>query len=169
MRIKSTGQFEREDSREYLYRNLDLNGDGGCWNWTGTLNPQGYGMFKNRAMAEYLGIKVGLAASRASWIIHNGLVERTDWVLHKCDNPACCNPAHLYVGTPQQNVDDMVSRERNSRGTDRPAAKLKEDDIREIRRLGDAGVSYRKIAAQFGIASNNAYLIVKRRGWKHVN
>lgn len=164
----------RKDPKEYLYANLDFNAPEGCWNWTGDKNDRGYGTFRNRIMGEYMGFKKATAASRASWVIHFGLIPTTDWVLHKCDNAACCNPAHLYVGTPQQNVDDMVSRERNSRGEDRPAAKLTEAQVREIRALrgkrGDKGrMKVKALAERFGVSGGTIQKIIYRAAWTHVD
>jgi hypothetical protein len=167
------GLSMRKDPKEYLYANLDFQAPSGCWNWTGNKNDRGYGTFRNRIMGDYMGFKKATAASRASWVIHNGLIAANDWVLHKCDNPACCNPAHLYIGTPQQNVDDMVSRERNSRGEDRPAAILKEADIREIRRLRGKRsdkhrVKVKELAEMFSVSPHTIKHVIYGEAWTHV-
>lgn len=72
----------------------------GCWKWTGPTDRKGYGRW---------GKKV---ASRHSWELANGPIPEGMWVLHHCDNPPCVNPAHLYLGTNTENVQDRVARGR---------------------------------------------------------
>ena len=72
-----------------------------CWLWTGKLNPDGYGLIRPNPTKE----KVG--AHRISWTLHNGPIPTGLCVLHKCDKPSCVNPDHLFLGTVQDNVDDM--------------------------------------------------------------
>ncbi len=172
--IDESGRFVREDPMDYLRRNLAPKDEATeCVNWIGQKNDRGYGVFSNKLMGERMGFQKATAASRAAWVLHNGRDLASDeWVLHTCDNPACCNPDHLYVGTPQQNVDDMVLRERNSRGEDRPAAKLKEEDIREIRRMRFEQKPRAKIkdmAEYFGVSHHTIKHVVYEKSWSHVH
>jgi hypothetical protein len=107
---------------ERFWGKIDKNGPvpehrpelGPCWAWTGHKDDNGYGQF-------YL--CGGFAkAYRFSWELHNGPIPDGLWVLHKCDRPCCCNPAHLFLGTRQDNVDDMVAKGRWRPGTGRPKA-----------------------------------------------
>lgn len=118
-----------------------IKNDSGCWVWSGQRKYNGYGMF-------YCLVKKHLA-HRISWIINNGIIPDGLCVLHHCDNPPCVNPAHLFLGTQQDNSDDMGSkgRRRALRGEDRPQCKLTKEDvmkIRERRRLGERIVSIHK-------------------------
>jgi hypothetical protein len=78
----------------------------GCWPWTATKNNKGYGM-----MADKTGIKMRLA-HRISWELVYGPIPEGLLVLHHCDNPGCVNPAHLFLGTQQDNMQDMARKER---------------------------------------------------------
>lgn len=87
-------------------------------------------------------------------------------VCHKCDNPDCWNPRHLFVGTPLDNSQDMVKKGRVSRGEDRWNAVLTEDDIRIIR--NSRGLSHEKLARLFGVSRPNIGKILRHETWKHV-
>lgn len=86
-------------------------------------------------------------------------------MLHRCDNPPCVNPAHLFLGTNQDNVDDRVSKDRTLRGMRHPQAKLTTEQIEELRRLRSTGWLQREIAAHFGVTPKCVGLILsgKRR------
>ena len=76
-----------------------------CWPWTGRKFENGYGQFK-------LGSKCR-KASRVSWELHNGPIPEGKYVLHRCDNPPCVNPTHLFLGTHKENMSDMVAKGRH--------------------------------------------------------
>lgn len=76
-----------------------------CWEWQGATSEKGYGKFKLNGAV--------MRTNRVAWILANGMISDALHVLHRCDNPACCNPAHLFLGTNQDNVND---RERKGRG-----------------------------------------------------
>jgi hypothetical protein len=140
-----------------------------CWEWQAARNSQ----VKGRDYG------VMWAGSRRwkthvfSWVLHFGPTHGL-WVCHHCDNPPCCNPVHLFLGTCKDNVADMLQKGRSNRecGEDRYNARLTEDNIREIRRRykrrstgPDNGAS---LAQEFGIVKSMIDSIVKYRRWKHV-
>ena len=102
-----------QDSRiKYIKRfweNVDKGNLDDCWNWIGSVSSRGYGRFD------------GTVAHRISWMIHNGYIPDDKLCLHKCDNPLCVNPNHLYIGTQSDNMYDRTIRNRcgNSGGQPR--------------------------------------------------
>jgi len=84
-------------------------------------------------------------------------------VCHHCDNPPCVNPSHLYVGTKQQNHDDMVRRGHQARGQKLPQTKLTDEQVREIRTLHASGVSQKDLVARFGVTKGHMSGIVNGR------
>lgn len=81
--------------------------DNGCWNWTLGKTPFGYGRLKWNSE---------VVAHRIAWILSFGEIPDGLCVLHRCDNPSCCNPLHLFLGTYQDNVDDMINKGRQRFG-----------------------------------------------------
>jgi hypothetical protein len=77
-----------------------------CWIWTAYRNRQGYGRIGTSAAKS-------TNAHRVSWIIHNGPITENQFVCHKCDNPSCVNPHHLFLGTRQDNINDMMIKKRS--------------------------------------------------------
>ena len=139
-------------------------GPDACWPWTGCRQPKGYGHF-------YPAWRVNLYAHRVAWEIANGApVPAGQHVMHSCDNPSCCNPAHLSVGTHSDNMRDMVSKGRAARkapaGEAHHNAKLDVETVAEIVRMAKAGVSQRDIAKRFGVVRGTVQHVLKGRSWK---
>lgn len=109
----------------------------GCWEWMGQISR--YGKF--RLGREQL-------AHRASWILHNGDIPEGLHVLHKCDNPSCVNPDHLFLGTHLDNMQDKVSKGRTSSlvGELHPNARFTEEQIKHIR---ECGIRSKELAIEF--------------------
>lgn len=142
----------------------------GCWLWTGATADGGYGVMPLRHVSER-------RAHRFSWTLHFGPIPDGLDVCHTCDNPPCVRPDHLFLGTPVDNALDMVSKGRHaavthpetiSRGESRPAAKLTEETVREIRRMAAAGVSRRELAERYDVTPTLIAGVVNRTGWRHV-
>jgi hypothetical protein len=128
----------------------------GCWLWTATYNRVGYG-----------GIKVAgtmTVAHRASWQAFKGPIPIGAKVLHKCDNRACCNPAHLFLGTQQDNMDDMRAKGRSPdrRGARNGRSKLTTDQVRDIRSSVGTNAS---LAIQYGVAHQLISRIRRGEAW----
>lgn len=109
-----------------------------------------------------------LVASRVSFEIFIGPIPEGMSVLHRCDNPACINPVHLFLGTQKDNMQDMWSKGRGSLGEKHYLAKITADDVRAIRRRADEGEEQKSLAKEFNISKANVCLIVSRSRWKHV-
>ena len=137
---------------------------GDCWLWTGAIANSGYGsMMVRTGQTEQ--------AHRLSYELHHGPIPPGKWVLHTCDVRACVAPHHLFLGTRQDNIDDMMDKGRNRQpsGTASQRAKLSDDDVRAIRAAAAAGERQVDIAARFGITQVNVSWIVLRKGWKHID
>ena len=142
---------------------LRPNGQTGCLEWTGGTTRYGYGRIR-------IGQRLYLA-HRVAFIRAYGLIPEGQYVCHQCDNPACCNPEHLFLGTQFDNMADMYrkGREPNKLGQKNPAAKLTDDDVRQIRKMYAAGgVSYSALGRKFGVSTVMIGLIVRREKWQHI-
>ena len=144
-----------------------------CWNWKASLYKNGYGQF---------GIKrIKHQAHRISWVLHNGEIPFIDshngmCVLHKCDNPACVNPSHLFLGTHSDNVRDMVNKGRGfiphprpQRGEANVNHKLTEQQVIDIRDKYIPRIyTQYKLAAEYGIKQSTVSEIISRKKWDHI-
>ncbi len=129
-----------------------------CWWWIASINKDGYGQLKFKGLMQ--------RAHRVSHILHVGDIPAGKHVLHHCDNPGCVNPDHLFLGTHQDNMDDKVSRGRQSKGEKHGTAKLTETQVLEIRAaLG----LHRDIAAKYGVSESRVSDIKRRKYWKCIS
>lgn len=134
----------------------------GCWDWIG-YKSVGYGTLSYKGKL--------LHAHRASWIINYGNIPDGLHVLHKCDNPCCSNPEHLFLGTHKDNIRDMISKKRmfTPRGETHYASKLKPADILKIRELlNDGNLSQKSIGNLYGVCRGTILDIKNNRIWKDV-
>lgn len=151
-----------------FWRNLiiPINPDGttnvnSCWEWrskSGT-GKRAYTSYKNKAWS----------ASRLAWTLSFGEIPDGLCVCHICDNPPCCNPNHLFLGTQQDNVDDRERKGRNklphSLGEEHGQSKLTEVQVLSIRKEYVAGETYRSLAKKYGVTFGAIRNIVKYRTW----
>lgn len=137
----------------------------GCWNWTGGTNGKGYGLFK------VPGTRKNMTAHRMSYALRNGEITSDQWVLHKCDNPLCVNPDHLFLGTPADNVADMDAKGRRvspvRKGERNGRALLDADKVRLIRLL-HGKFSRDAMTKIFGIGKSQLHRVVTRQQWANV-
>lgn len=133
-----------------------------CWLWTGKLHLRGYGRFRGPS---------GDMAHRFSYHCYVGEIPAGMQVCHRCDNPRCVNPDHLFLGTNQDNVTDKVVKGRHPVGEASTSAKLSEAQVIEARSLyvpRSREFSTRKLAERFGISHKQMWSIVTNKGWVHV-
>jgi len=90
------------------------------------------------------------------------------FVCHHCDNPPCCNPAHLFLGTPGDNIRDAARKGRMAHGERSATSKLTEDQVLEIRSHSAAGESYASIARRFPCSNRTVSAVVRRHTWRHI-
>jgi hypothetical protein len=130
----------------------------GCWEWNAFVSPFGYGFIRQNGG--------NTLAHRASWELFVGTIPKGMLVLHKCDNPPCVNPEHLFLGTHQDNSDDKCAKNRQfrSRGELSASAKLTWPKVAEIRSLKGTAPD-RVIAKQFGVARATVNAIQRGQSW----
>lgn len=138
---------------------------GGCWVWPGGKALGGYGVIWFRGRSE--------GAHRVAYILTHGEVPPGMFVLHSCDNPPCCNPAHLFLGTHSENMHDMDRKGRRvvrglRFGVEHHSARLTPDTVRAIRASLDEGVTARALAREYGVASGTIDKIKHRLSWANV-
>ena len=125
-----------------------------CWIWTAAISEGGYGVIQ---VAGKL-----VKAHRLSWHLHFGPFRDGLWVLHHCDNPRCVNPSHLFLGTPKDNMQDMMSKGRGKN----PNAKLTEAQVHEIREIRKTdGRNQSVLAKQYGISQSAISRIIIGKTW----
>lgn len=131
-----------------LQSHLDSSaGPDACWEWTGTVTA-GYG----KVAGGYK--RPTVYAHRIAWVQANGAIPEGMVVCHSCDNPLCCNPAHLFLGTP---LDNMRDRDAKGRGF----SKITADDVEEIRSRFNAGESQHSLAKKFGVSQSHVSRVVR--------
>jgi hypothetical protein len=127
-----------------------------CWPWTGGRFDNGYGAFAMKGRSN-------VRAHRYVYELTNGSIPPGMVVLHSCDNPPCCNPLHLAVGTQQDNVDDRNRKLRQARGEAAGSAKLTKEQVVVIR---SDPREQRAIAADYGVCKSTIGYIKRRESWR---
>ena len=135
-----------------------------CWVWTAFTDKGGYGIFSVNA-APY-------KAHRFSWRLHKGPIPNGMGVLHRCDNPKCVNPDHLFTGTTTDNMRDKVEKGRQAKGEKHPCVVLTTAQVLEIRRIfvsGSRRYGVRPLARKYGVAKTTMQSVVNGKTWKGVS
>lgn len=163
----STGASQR------FWGKVAKEGADACWLWKGAVDKDGYGVF---------GVSSAMKSARAhrvAWQLSYGDPGRA-LVLHDCDTPSCCNPGHLHLGTPKENMLEKMTRgrhvsgmrvhpERAARGSRHGGAKLTEDQVRSIRaRYVPRKVTLKQLAREFGVRLTTIHRALTD-GWRHVD
>ena len=128
-------------------------GPDACWPWLAAKDSRGYGRFSTGGRSGGMVLAHRYALSVTDPGVH---------VLHSCDNPSCVNPAHLRMGNHALNMRDMAARERAR------TPRLTAVQVSQIRRLAASGVTYLRLAHQFGVSKSNIQAIAARKTWRHV-
>lgn len=150
------------DERAYAFwSRLRSSDSDSCWEWTGH-TVGGYGRLTYAGRRQM--------AHRLAWSLTNGEIPNGMDVLHRCDNPPCCNPAHLFLGTHADNMADMArkGRAQKRKGEQHPCAKLTAESVRDIRRLRAEGLTLARIGRQVGTHLSNVSLVLNGKAWTHV-
>ena len=134
----------------------------GCWLWVGTVRGSGRNSEVDRPVMRVKGKRT--FASHVAWRLNNAPVPNGLSVLHRCDNPMCVNPAHLFLGTHFDNMRDMAAKGRAGAG------KLTIDQVRLIRQTHKTlGKTHGELAKQFGVSRVSVTNIINRKVWAHLD
>lgn len=137
---------------------------GDCWLWRGNVLSDGYGR---------------VWVDGKPWRVHRLMMKLLGHelppdkvVCHSCDTPLCCNPDHLFLGTPKENHHDAMRKGRHTRGTKVNTNKLTEQQVLEIRRRwveeGGRYGAYSRLSREFGVSDVNIRMIVHHKTWTHI-
>lgn len=168
-----------ESTQARFWQKVDQSaGQDACWLWTTAHTHVGYGRFA-------LTHQRTVYAHRLAYFLTYGEIPTDKIVCHRCDNPTCCNPAHLFVGTHKENVQDMIDKGRKPRGENhwtfrspnsvargerQGSAKLSEEQVISLRTRYEAHDCERKeLAAEFHIDVTHLWRIAKGRNWQHIS
>ena len=138
-----------------------------CWNWTGAIGSTGYGHINEGGKRGKI-----LTSSRVSYEIHFGKIQDGLFVLHKCDNPKCVRPDHLFLGTNKDNMHDMIGKGRSglnvggASGEYCATAKLSWNQVCQIRDLRKYGFTQKWISEQYSVSPMLISKIVRGIYWK---
>lgn len=141
----------------------------GCWNWGRPVDSFGYGIFNVRTDANKRGWR-SERAHRWSWEIANGPIPARKCILHHCDNPACCNPDHLFLGSKSDNNKDRLSKGRyvgtQAAGEQNGNAKFTAEQVAKMKAERPGPTAAKR---QYGISKRQYYRIINGVYWKAVN
>lgn len=156
----TTHELKRFITFWYRISKEDLNG---CWPYQGQKIKDGYGRLR------YRGRK--MLAHRMAWIYSYGDIPEGMQCCHTCDNPSCCNPSHLFLGTQKDNMQDMRAKGRRIgklRGEMVYGSKLSADQVKQIRIRHENGAKPSVLAGEYGVTSQSIRAVLKRTNWKHI-
>jgi hypothetical protein len=149
-----------EEQKKLFWSNVSIGSEDECWDWKLCKSHNGYG----RVTINYITQRT----HRISWILTNGTIPDGLCVLHRCDNPACCNPSHLFLGDVKDNTCDKCIKDRQLKGEDAGMAKLTDEDVINIRDLYNSYMRISHIARMYNMSEGAIAGIVKNRKWKHL-
>jgi len=170
----------KRSTEKDFWKHVKIGKENECWEWKGSKDDHGYGRVRYQGK-EY-------KSHRLAWILKSGSTEDI-FVCHRCDNPPCCNPNHLFLGTHQENMDDMVKKGRYGKKRNLPKGKkhwsylhpektsscekngsavLDRKKVLEIREKAKDGQSHRSIAKEYGVAKSTVTFIIQRKTWVNI-
>lgn len=143
-----------EEQQKRFWAKVDRRGPDECWEWQASRYGSGYGGYRIDGQTRL--------AHRVSYELANGPIEDGRDVCHSCDNRLCVNPAHLWMGTAKENLDDCRKKGRQAEGERNGLAKLTDEQVSEVRLRYAAGdITQKELAAEFGLCQGSVSFIVR--------
>lgn len=160
---KMKGEKILNNDKNRFLSYVSIANDNGCMIWTGVIGNCGYGQLQ-------LLSKKFIRAHRMSYKYFKGDLGTDMLVCHTCDNKKCVAPEHLFLGTPAENMTDMINknRSRKVKGNCHYMSKINEDDVLKIRNLKKSGKTYLEISKIFNVHMQTIASIIQGRSWSHV-
>lgn len=154
-------KHEKFQNIDYLKSRIVIDKKTGCWNWQGSKGRQGYGVKR-------IGDRL-IKTHRLFYELLVGKIKKNKKVCHKCDNPSCCNPEHLFIGTQRKNMQDMMKKNRSNfhRGENNKLSIFKNEEVIEIRKLYPS-ITQAELARRYKCSEGAIASIIHRRTWKHI-
>jgi len=149
-----------EEQLKRFWDKVAIKGNDECWEWRAGKNKHGYGKIKIRGI-----MKNDILAHRVSYTITKGEIPKGLFICHKCDNPPCVNPSHLFLGTPKDNSDDMINKRRDRKASGRIQighAKITQELANQIRAENLTGM---ELSRKYGLSKSTISGIKNRKTW----
>jgi len=161
-RLKRSGKaIPKQTIEDRFWSKVDKKGEDECWKWKDTDSRYGDFRYDNKVVKSH----------RYSYELKYGKIPFGLYVCHKCDNPTCVNPKHLFLGTQQDNMNDMIEKGRSimcSFPNNRNSAKLTEKQVKEIRVLSRMGLTQTRLSIKYNISITQIYNIVNNKIWRNI-
>lgn len=157
-------RWNKTDTEKRFWDRVDKQGNSECWPWLGPRHKNGYGFDRDKRFFDQY------YPHRAAYIFTHGSIPGGLHILHRCDNRICCNPAHLFAGTNNDNIVDKVAKSRQPRGETHGIAKLTVEQVVEIRRRYKEGnITMLELGKQYGVGGGTISAVIRRENWQWVD
>lgn len=161
-------EFRKRNKKHCSYKCMILNKTlkiNDCWEWQGSKNRNKYGQIR------YENKSGMMLVHRLSYLIFKGEIPNGMFVCHSCDNKSCCNPDHLWLGTPHDNNQDCLNKNRHykgKQGCESHKSKFKKEQILSIRKRIENGETAKKIANEFRVQQHTILAIKNKKTYKNI-